>query len=98
MERGWFTRFNISAFRFGNLSLFVKKDLFKNTGGFCEELIVMEDQHLIIRLRKYNKSTILQGAVLTSAREYIANGNYKTQSVFSWSFPCINWVALNIYW
>lgn len=78
----WFTRFNINAFRFGDQSLFVTKYFFNNTGGFCEEHIVIEDQHLIIRLRKHNKFTIMQGAVITSARKYIDNGIYKTQSIF----------------
>ncbi|MGH2647333.1 MAG: TIGR04283 family arsenosugar biosynthesis glycosyltransferase, partial [Ginsengibacter sp.] len=78
----WFTRFNINAFRFGDQSLFVKKDLFKKAGGFCENHIVMEDQHLIIRLRKHNKFAVMQKAVTTSARKYIDNGIYKTQSVF----------------
>ncbi|MEO7522831.1 MAG: TIGR04283 family arsenosugar biosynthesis glycosyltransferase [Ferruginibacter sp.] len=78
----WFTRFNINAFRFGDQSLFVMKNLFNNTGGFCEEHLIMEDQHLIIRLRKHNKFTIMPRAVITSARKYIGNGIYKTQSVF----------------
>lgn len=78
----WFTRFNINAFRFGDQSLFVMKNLFNNTGGFCEEHIIMEDQHLIIRLRKHTKFTIMPRAVITSARKYIDNGIYKTQSIF----------------
>ncbi len=65
----WFTRFKINAFRFGDQSLFVTKYLFNNTSGFCEEHTVMEHQHLIIRLRKRNKFTIMPGAVIYFCQE-----------------------------
>ncbi|MCY7420460.1 MAG: TIGR04283 family arsenosugar biosynthesis glycosyltransferase [Chitinophagaceae bacterium] len=78
----WFTRFNVNYFRFGDQSLFVKKELFKKTGGFNESLIVLEDQEMIRRLRMYGKFNVMPAAVITSARKYTTNGIYKTQAVY----------------
>jgi len=39
----WFTRFNINAIRFGDQSLFVTKGVFQKSGGFREDLVMMED-------------------------------------------------------
>lgn len=78
----WFTRFNIDAVRFGDQSLFVTKDVFQKAGGFREDLIIMEDQEIIGRIRKYAKFKILSGKVTTSARKYRENGVYKLQGIF----------------
>jgi rSAM/selenodomain-associated transferase 2 len=78
----WFTRFNINAVRFGDQSLFVTREVFLKAGGFNERLIVMEDQEIIGRIRKHGKFTIMNGAVITSARKYLDNGVYKMQAVF----------------
>lgn len=40
----WFTRFDVDTIRFGDQSLFVTKEKFKQAGGFCEKHIVLEDQ------------------------------------------------------
>ncbi|CAN5530032.1 TIGR04283 family arsenosugar biosynthesis glycosyltransferase [soil metagenome] len=78
----WFTRFDIDAIRFGDQSLFVTKKAFQQAGGFCEKHIVLEDQHLIKRLKKLTRFTIIKNPVVTSARKYLINGIYKTQAVF----------------
>ncbi len=78
----WFTRFDVDTFRFGDQSLFVTKEKFKQAGGFCENHIVLEDQHIIKRLKKIARFTIIKKPVLTSARKYLQNGIYKTQSIF----------------
>lgn len=78
----WFTRFDVDAIRFGDQSLFVSSDIFKNSGGFAETHIVLEDQELIKRLKKMTRFTIIKKAVLTSARKYLQNGIYKTQGIF----------------
>lgn len=46
----WFTRFNVNALRFGDQSLFVRRDIFLNAGGFDERLLLLEDQEVIGRL------------------------------------------------
>lgn len=78
----WFTRFDVNAIRFGDQSLFVTKELFELTGGFSEKHIVLEDQHLITRLKKITRFTIIKKPVITSARKYLENGIYKTQGIF----------------
>lgn len=78
----WFTRFDVNAFRYGDQSLFVTKEIFLKAGGFCEEHIVMEDQEIIKRLRKYGNFFIIPREVVTSARKYITNGVFKMQGIF----------------
>ena len=78
----WFTRFDYNAFRFGDQSLFVLKDVFIKAGGFNEKLIVMEDQEIIHRLKKYGKFKVMPQAIITSARKYTLNGIYKMQGIF----------------
>ena len=78
----WFTRFNVNAVRFGDQSLFVQKEIFKKAGGFREDLLLMEDQEIIHRLKKQGKFIVLNGQVITSARKYLDNGIYKIQFIF----------------
>jgi len=78
----WFTRFNINAVRFGDQSLFVSKLVFEAIGGFREDLIIMEDQEIIHRIRKKGTFTVIAGYVTTSARKYRVNGVYRMQGIF----------------
>ena len=78
----WFTRFNVNAVRFGDQSLFVQKEIFNNAGGFREDLLLMEDQEIIHRLKRQGKFVVLNGQVITSARKYLDNGICKMQLIF----------------
>ena len=78
----WFTRFDVAAFRYGDQSLFVTKETFEKSGGFCEKHIIMEDFDLIRRLRKQGRFAIIKKPVRTSARKYVQNGVFKTQGIF----------------
>ncbi len=78
----WFTRFDADIIRFGDQSFFVTKKKFEEVGAFCEKHIVLEDQHIIKRLKKICRFKIVQKPVLTSARKYLENGIYKTQAIF----------------
>lgn len=78
----WFTRFDVDAIRFGDQSLFVTKEAFAEVGGFCERYIVLEDQHIIRKLKRVAPFVVLPRAVITSARKYLENGIYKTQGIF----------------
>lgn len=78
----WFTRFNVNAVRFGDQSLFVTKEVFIKSGGFREDLTVMEDQEIIHRLKKYGRFTVMNAEVITSARKYLDNGIYNMQGIF----------------
>lgn len=79
----WFTRFDINFFRFGDQSLFIKKTLFEEVSGFREELIVMEDQDIVRRIKKKSLFKILSKSVTTSARKYRAVGVAKLQLIFA---------------
>lgn len=78
----WFTRFNSNYVRFGDQSLFVTKHVFLKCGGFNEKLVLMEDQEIIRRLKKYGKFKVMNGVVTTSARKYLDNGIYRMQAIF----------------
>ncbi len=78
----WFTRFDVQAFRYGDQSLFVKAEAFRQCGGFKEELVIFEDNEIITRLKKLGPFTVLPFCVQTSARKYVENGIYKMQGIF----------------
>lgn len=78
----WFTRFDVNAIRFGDQSLFVTKNVFEKCGGFDENLLMMEDQEIIHRIKKQGKFTVMNGAMITSARKYLDNGIYRMQFIF----------------
>jgi rSAM/selenodomain-associated transferase 2 len=78
----WFTRFDVQAFRYGDQSLFVKAEAFRQTGGFKEELVIFEDNEIITRLKRMGSFTVLPFCVQTSARKYVENGIYKMQAIF----------------
>ncbi|KAA3436929.1 TIGR04283 family arsenosugar biosynthesis glycosyltransferase [Rufibacter hautae] len=78
----WFTRFNVNGLRFGDQSLFVARDIFARSGGFREDLTVMEDQEIIHRLKKLGKFQVLPHVVVTSARKYVDNGVFRMQGIF----------------
>ena len=78
----WFTRFDVNAVRFGDQSLFVTKDVFKKAGEFREDLMMMEDQEIIHRLKKHGQFKVMDAVVITSARKYLINGVYRMQAIF----------------
>lgn len=79
----WFTRFDIDIFRFGDQSLFLRKGLFDDIHGFDENLLLMEDQNIIKKIRKAGgRFTLLSKSVTTSARKYKNNGVLRLQFLF----------------
>jgi rSAM/selenodomain-associated transferase 2 len=78
----WFTRFDFNGVRFGDQSLFVTKQIFQKVGGFREDLLLMEDQEIIRRLKKFGQFKVIADYVTTSARKYRDNGIYRTQGIF----------------
>jgi len=79
----WMTRLPLTLFRFGDQSLFVQRELFARVGGYREDLLVMEDQELVARLRRAAPFRLLPRAVVTSARKYLANGVFRLQGIFA---------------
>ncbi|HSN07570.1 MAG TPA: TIGR04283 family arsenosugar biosynthesis glycosyltransferase, partial [Hanamia sp.] len=78
----WFTRFNVNAVRFGDQSLFVTKKVFEKSGGFRKDLLMMEDQEIISRIKKHGRFKVMNSSVTTSARKYLDNGIYRMQGIF----------------
>jgi len=78
----WFTKFDVNAVRFGDQSLFVTKDVFQKIGGFNESLLMMEDQEIIHRIKKFGKFKVVNDVIITSARKYLDNGVYRMQGIF----------------
>ncbi len=78
----WFTRFDVNAVRFGDQSLFVTKDVFDKCGGFREDLLMMEDQEIMHRIKKHGRFKVMNGTVVTSAKKYLDNGIFRMQGIF----------------
>lgn len=78
----WLTRFDVNAVRFGDQSLYVAKEVFQKSGGFREDLIVMEDQEIIHRLKRYGNFVVINDYVTTSSRKYLENGIFRMQAIF----------------
>lgn len=79
---GWCTRFRLTVFRFGDQSLFIKKTVFQEVGGFDESLTVMEDQKIVREIKKVSPFSLSNQCVRTSARRYKVNGIFRLQAVF----------------
>lgn len=79
----WFTRFDVDAFRFGDQTLFITAEAFRSIGGFRTDRTVMEDQEIVIRLKKTHRFTLMSGQAVTSARRYLTNGIVRLQALFT---------------
>lgn len=78
----WFTRFDLEAVRFGDQSLFATRAVFAQAGGYREDLIMLEDQEIVGRLRRYSRLRVLPATIVTSARKYRENGVFRLQGAF----------------
>ncbi|KAA9332303.1 glycosyltransferase [Hymenobacter busanensis] len=78
----WFTRFPVELVRFGDQSLFVRREVFAQAGGFRTDMVLLEDQEIIPRLRRYGRFRLLPAPVVTSARKYLDNGIFRLQGIF----------------
>lgn len=76
----FFTRFSCTVFRGGGQTLFVERKLFEQLGGYREDMELMEEYDLIVRLKKQAKFKVIQRNVLVSARDYEKHGNWNLQA------------------
>jgi rSAM/selenodomain-associated transferase 2 len=79
----WFTRFRTRFLRFGDQSLFVTKNAYRETGGFCQKHDIMEDFEMAGRLMKLTRFILLEESVTTSSRKYRENGVFRLQLLFT---------------
>lgn len=89
----WLTRFDVDAVRFGDQSLFVTREVFDAVGGFRTDRTLMEDQDIVIRIRKLVPFALMAGEALTSARRYRANGVVRLQLLFTAIWLRYQWGA-----
>lgn len=78
----WFTRFKSGLIRFGDQSLFIKKELFDQLGGFNEKYAIMEDQDLARRIKRKGKFKVIPAYITTSSRKFRENGPYRLMGIF----------------
>lgn len=69
----FFTRFDWFVCYGGDQTLFITKALFTQTGGFKEDMLIMEDYEIVVRARQKTKYKIFKKAALISARKYETN-------------------------
>lgn len=75
----WFTRFDLFICMGGDQTLFVRKALFEQLGGFKKEMQLMEEYEFCERARKKGRYKIMKGAALISARKYEKNSWLQVQ-------------------
>lgn len=63
-------RLNLLIVRGGDQSLFVKKDLFNEIGGFDNEMVIMEEYPVLDKLMKRKTFKIVPKKILISDRKY----------------------------
>ena len=63
--------------RRGDQSLFIKKELFDELGGYDDELKIMEDYDFIKRAKKEFLFKVIPKNILVSARKYQNNSYLK---------------------
>ena len=66
----WFTRFNWFICYGGDQTLFITRKLFEQSGGFKNEMLIMEEYEFAERLMKQGRYKIFNDAALVSARKY----------------------------
>ncbi len=66
----WFTRFNWFICYGGDQTLFITRKLFNSSGGFKNELLIMEEYEFAERLMKLGRYKIFSNTTLISARKY----------------------------
>jgi rSAM/selenodomain-associated transferase 2 len=83
LEWGNAARVSLRRMPFGDQAIFVRRDVFKEQGGF-EEIPLMEDFELSRRLRRVARPLLLKGKVSISPRRWQRRGVIR-QTIQNWS-------------
>lgn len=75
----WFTRFNWFICYGGDQTLFISRKLFEQSGGFKNELLIMEEFEFCGRLMKQGRYKIFSDTALISARKYTGRSWLRVQ-------------------
>lgn len=73
------TRFDRIMCRGGDQTLFIKRSVFKELGGYKDHFMIMEDYDLIERIQETSSFKIIPKNVTVSSRKYHHNGYFKVQ-------------------
>jgi rSAM/selenodomain-associated transferase 2 len=87
----YFTKYDGLFAGGGDQSLFVKKDTFKELGGFDEKMPFMEDFDFFSRAKRNYSYTILPERMTVSSRKYHNNSYLKVQLVNLYTFLSYKW-------
>ena len=74
-----FSHLKVGAFQFGDQGLIVRKPVLDSVNGFDENLIFMEGNDIVRRLRKDHHFTKIKLSLFVSARKYEDIGVYRLQ-------------------
>jgi rSAM/selenodomain-associated transferase 2 len=74
----WFTQFRGRFFHFGDQAFFVRREAFRELGGFSPTPF-LEDVDFLKRLKKLGKFVTLPVSVRTSARRFLRRGIVRQQ-------------------
>ncbi len=75
----YFTRFNFLWCRGGDQTLFIRKSIFKDLGGFKPEQVIMEDFEFLKRIKGKYPFRIIPKSIIVSARKYETNSYLRVQ-------------------
>jgi rSAM/selenodomain-associated transferase 2 len=75
----WFTRFDWFVCMGGDQTLFVTATLFRQTGGYNNDMLIMEEYEFCKRVRKQARYKIFSDTVLISTRKYIGRSWWQVQ-------------------
>jgi rSAM/selenodomain-associated transferase 2 len=67
----------LTGIYFGDQAIFVRRDVFQQTGGF-PQIELMEDWEFSLSMRRVGKTRLLPGPVTTSARRWLIHGKWRT--------------------
>ena len=85
----WVTRFDLFICYGGDQTLFIKKDLFHQLGGFRQDMLIMEEYEFCKRAKQKGRYIIMKDAALISARKYEKNSWLQVQLA--------NYKVINMY-
>lgn len=75
----YFTRFDKEWCRGGDQTFYIKKDIFEEFGGYCEDHMIMEEYEFMRRARAKYPFKIMPKDTIVSARKYEHNSYLRVQ-------------------
>lgn len=76
---GWISGNKINFARLDYQSLFVVRELFEKAGRFRQELAILEDRELIMRMKRYSGYIILKEKIIAPAHSYLRSGILRSE-------------------